>query len=224
MESDRALSRRALLRMLAGTAAAVMTAPVLAACGGESAPETNTPPAGGGTSSGGTTASPAGGGTPSGGATASPATGSASASPVAGGSLTVYSGRSQELVSQVVERFKAASGVDVDVRYGDTAELAAAILEEGKNSPADVFFAQDAGALGAIAREDLFAPLPDDMLNRVESRFRSPEGLWVGVSGRARAVVYNTERRSEADIPTSILDFTDPAWKGRLGWAPSNGS
>ena len=154
--------------------------------------------------------------------TGSPSTSAASAS--AGGTLTVYSGRSEELVGPLVERFEEASGVRVEVRYADTAELASTILEEGGRSPADVFFAQDAGALGAVAAADLFEPLPADVLGRVEDRFRSPEDTWVGVSGRARVAAYNTKRVKETELPASILDFTDAKWKGRLGWAPTNGS
>ncbi len=112
----------------------------------------------------------------------------------------------------------------MNVRYGDTAELAAAILEEGDNSPADVFFAQDAGALGALSKEDRFAPLPEEILTAVPPSFVSPSGEWVGISGRARVVVYNTEEVSESDLPDSVLDFTDPRWRGRIGWAPTNGS
>jgi iron(III) transport system substrate-binding protein len=136
----------------------------------------------------------------------------------------VYSGRSEELIGPIIERFEEESGIDVEVRYGDTAELAATILEEGQNSPADIFFAQDAGALGAVSDEGLLSPLPEDVLNRVEERFRDPNGHWVGISGRARVVAYNTEALSEEDLPDSILDFTDPEWEGRIGWAPTNGS
>jgi iron(III) transport system substrate-binding protein len=138
--------------------------------------------------------------------------------------LVVYSGRNEELVGPIIERFEEESGIDVEVRYGDTAELAATILEEGQNSPADVFFSQDAGALGAVADEGILNPLPEDVLNRVEERFRDPDGRWVGVSGRARVVAYNTESLSEEELPSSILDFTDPEWSGRIGWAPTNGS
>ena len=140
------------------------------------------------------------------------------------GSLTVYSGRSEELVGPLLEQFTAATGVEVEARYGDTAEMANLILTEGENSPADVFFAQDAGALGAVAAEGLLAELPGETLDQVEERFRSPSGEWVGVSGRARVVVYNTDAVSEADLPDSILGFTDSDWSGRIGWAPTNGS
>ncbi|TAK30428.1 MAG: iron ABC transporter substrate-binding protein [Chloroflexota bacterium] len=140
------------------------------------------------------------------------------------GTLTVYSGRDEKLIGPVVERFKKETGVDIKVRYGDTAELAAAILEEGKNSPADVYFAQDAGALGAIASAGRLAKLPDVIVQRVDERFRSPKGEWIGISGRARTVVYNTKALKPEDLPDSILGFADPKWKGKIGWAPTNGS
>lgn len=141
-----------------------------------------------------------------------------------GQEVVVYSGRSEELVDPILRRFQELTGATVRVQYASTAELAATILEEGDNSPADLFFAQDAGALGAVAREGRLAELPDDLLGLVESRFNSAEGQWVGISGRARVVVYNRDNMSEADIPESILGFTDPEWEGRLGWAPTNAS
>jgi iron(III) transport system substrate-binding protein len=138
------------------------------------------------------------------------------------GSLTIYSGRGEELVGPIIQQFRDATGIDVKVRYGGTSELAATILEEGRNSPADVFFAQDPAGLGAVAH--LFVPLPQDILDRVEPRFRSSQDTWVGISGRARVVVYNTEKLREEDLPDDIWGFTDPQWKGRIGWAPTNGS
>ena len=141
-----------------------------------------------------------------------------------GGSLTVYSGRAEELVGPLFAQFESDTGIDLRVRYGGTSALAAAILEEGDRSPADVFFAQDAGALGALEAAGAFRVLPSDLLERVDARVRSTSGAWVGVSGRARVLVYSTERVSEAEPPASIFDLTQPVWRGRVGWAPTNGS
>jgi len=138
--------------------------------------------------------------------------------------LTIYSGRSESLVQPILDQFADESGIKVRVRYGDTAELAATILEEGDNSPADVFFAQDAGALGALAEAGLLKTLPRTVLDLVPSEYRSRADLWVGISGRARVVAYNTDALSPSDLPDSIFGFTDPKWKGRIGWAPQNGS
>ncbi|MDP8899757.1 MAG: iron ABC transporter substrate-binding protein [Actinomycetota bacterium] len=140
------------------------------------------------------------------------------------GSLVVYSGRSEELVGPIFEQFEKRSGVDVQVRYGETAELAATILEEGENSPADLFFAQDPGALGALDDEGRLTKLPEEILGRVPAEFKADDGDWVGTSGRSRVVAYNTERLQEGDLPESVFGFTDPEWEGRLGWAPTNGS
>ena len=136
--------------------------------------------------------------------------------------LTVYSGRSEELVKPIIEQFSELTGVNVEVRWGGTAEMAAAIMEEGDNTRADVFYAQDPGALGAL--RDKFAELPDEILDLARPQFRADDGKWVGISGRARVMVYSTERLTEDELPESIWDLTDPKWRGRIGWAPTNGS
>lgn len=146
------------------------------------------------------------------------------AAPPGPGSLVVYAGRSENLVGPLIEQFRARTGIDVQVRYGSTAELAAALLEEGANSPADVYYAQDPGGVGAVANAGLLAQLPAELLDQVKPEFRSPDGLWVGVSGRARVVVYNTNQLTPDDLPDDIWDFTDPQWNGRIGWAPTNAS
>ncbi len=140
------------------------------------------------------------------------------------GELTVYSGREAEYVETLIDKYNEGPDPDVKVRYGDTAELAATILEEGDNSPADLFFAQDAGSLGALQKEGRFQELPADVLDSVAPRYRSTAGRWVGTSGRARAVAYNKQKVDRAELPSSVLGFTDERWKGRLGWAPTNGS
>ncbi|MEO6867262.1 MAG: extracellular solute-binding protein [Gaiellales bacterium] len=136
--------------------------------------------------------------------------------------LVVYSGREQEIVEGMYKSFEKKSGIKLDVRYGDSAALTAQMLEEGKKSPADVFYAQDAGAIGAI--EDMLAELPTALLEQVPSQFRDPDNRWTGVTGRARTLVYNTDELKEADLPDNVFGVLDPAWKGKVGVAPTNGS
>ncbi len=136
--------------------------------------------------------------------------------------LVVYSGRSESLVEPIIQQFRDATGMDVNVKYASTGELAATLLEEGNKSPADMFFAQDPGGLGTV--EAMLADLPTDLLELAPAWARSPESKWVGISGRARVIVYNTNALTEADLPDSIWDFTDPKWKGRIGWPPTNAS
>jgi iron(III) transport system substrate-binding protein len=139
-----------------------------------------------------------------------------------GADLTVYSGRNEELVGDLIERFESRSGLEVDVRYGDSAELAATIAEEGANSPADVFLSQDAGALGAI--EDELSPLPRAVGDAVPERFRDPGGRWAGVSGRARVIAYDTDKLEEREVPDSVFELTEERWRGKVGLAPPNAS
>lgn len=136
--------------------------------------------------------------------------------------LVIYSGRAETLVDPVIRQFSLAAGIQVSVKYAETPQLAATLLEEGAKTPADIFFAQDPGGLGAV--EHILAPLPDRILDRVPAWARSPEGKWVGLSGRARTVVYNTKKLTEADLPDDLWGFTDPKWKGRIGWPPTNAS
>lgn len=138
--------------------------------------------------------------------------------------LVIYSGRNKELVGPLLEDYAKETGEKIFVRYGDTAELAAQLLEEGDRTKADVFFAQDAGALGAMAKAGAFTELPATTLDQVDPRFRAADGRWVGVSGRARVIAYDPQQVPEAEVPDSVLALTDPRWEGEVGFAPTNAS
>jgi iron(III) transport system substrate-binding protein len=134
--------------------------------------------------------------------------------------LTIYVGRSQNLVQPLLERFNEETGIKIEVRYGDGTELALSILEEGENTPADVYYGQDVGALGALKAAGRLSLLPDESLLKVDAAFRSPDGFWVGVSGRQRVIVYNTDEFEPATLPTTVLDYVGPEWQGRVGIVP----
>lgn len=169
-------------------------------------------------SDGGDTSSPAGGGS------TEETDATAGSTGEGDGTLTLYSGRNEELVQPVLDAFTEETGIEVEVRYGDTAAMAAQILEEGDNSPAEAFLAQDAGALGAVSREGRMVALPSETLDRVPETYRSAEGDWVGLTGRSRVLVYNKDAVSEDELPQTVQELTGPEWAGRLGVAPTNAS
>lgn len=138
--------------------------------------------------------------------------------------LTIYSGRDERFVKPAFEKFTELTGIELRVRYGDSAQLAATLLEEGNNSPADLFFSQDAGALGAVAARGRLAVLPIGTLRRVPKRFRAPGKRWVGVTGRARVVAFNTNALRQRDLPRTIWGYTQPRWRGLVGLPPTNAS
>ena len=139
-------------------------------------------------------------------------------------SVVVYSGRNEKLIQPILDRFSKATGIKVQVRYGETAEMAATILEEGPRTPADVFIAQDAAALGALSKAGLFRPLPAELLQKVPAQYAGRNREWIGLSGRARVIVYNPEKITPADLPSDLEAVTSPRYKGRFGVAPTNAS
>lgn len=150
--------------------------------------------------------------------------GAGSADGATGESVVVYSGRSEELVGPLFAEFTAQTGIPVEVRYGDTAEMAAQIIEEGDASPADFYYGQDAGALGALDSAGMCATLPAGITELVPDAYRSADDTWTGVTGRARVIAYDSSQLSADEVPTSVTELTDPRWAGQVAIAPTNGS
>ena len=138
--------------------------------------------------------------------------------------LVIYSGRSEELVGPVIEDMEEQLDVTIDVRYGDSAELAAQLLEEGDATEADLFFSQDAGALSALAQEGRLSTLDEQVLAVVDDHYQDPEGRWVATSARARVVTYDPAQAPEATDFDSVDDLLDESYRGEIGFAPTNAS
>jgi iron(III) transport system substrate-binding protein len=141
-----------------------------------------------------------------------------------GDTLVIYSGRNEKLVAPVLERLEEAVGMSVEVRYAGTGELAAQLLEEGESTQADLFFGQDAGALGALASAGMLAELDQEVLDRVPEQYRDDEGRWVATSGRARVLAYDPAEVPEIDEIDGIDQLLEPEYEGRIAFAPSNAS
>ena len=138
--------------------------------------------------------------------------------------LTVYSGRTKSLISPLLQQFSEDTGIKIDVRYGDSADLALLIDTEGDQTGTDVFISQSPGAVGFLDAQERLAQLDDEELALVAEQFRSGSGDWVGLSGRVRVLVYNTDLVDESELPDSVLDLTGDEFRGRVAVAPTNGS
>ena len=141
--------------------------------------------------------------------------------PALSGELNLYSGRNEFLVGRLVDHIEGLyDDFEITPRYRDSVDLVNTIVNEGENTSADVFFSVNAGALGALADEGRARTLSDDVLELVDPSFRTDS--WVGTSGRARTVPYNTEALSESDLPTDIMAYEE--FESDLSWAPGYGS
>jgi iron(III) transport system substrate-binding protein len=138
--------------------------------------------------------------------------------------VTLYSGRIAAAIGPAVDIYEKEADRDVKVRFAETADLAATLVEEGDASPADVFFAQEPGAIAAVADAGLLAKLPNDILQLVPARFRDPAGRWVAVTGRARVIAYNKDDVKRSELPDSPFGLTAPRWQDKVGWSPSSSS
>lgn len=141
-----------------------------------------------------------------------------------GGSLTVYSGREEEYMEPVFDAYEKKTGTDLQVRYGDSADLALLVSEEGDRSPADVFIAQSPISQSFLEQQKLLSPLPPAVLDRVPDNLRSADGDWIGIAGRQRVLIYNTDLVKESDLPKSVLELTGAKYRDKVAVAPSNAS
>jgi iron(III) transport system substrate-binding protein len=140
------------------------------------------------------------------------------------GRLVIYSGRTRNLVEPLLQQFSEDTGIAIDVVYDDSANLALAIDEEGDNTPADVFLSQSPGAIGYLDGKGRLASLPERVLSLVPAELEAGDDAWIGLSGRVRTLVYNTDLVDPGDLPDSVLDLAQPEYAGQVAVAPTNGS
>ncbi|MEX5718281.1 iron ABC transporter substrate-binding protein [Geodermatophilus maliterrae] len=133
--------------------------------------------------------------------------------------LTVYSAQHESLVRTMVEGFTEETGIELEFRDGNDAELANQIVQEGEASPADVFLTENSPSIDVLDREGLLAPLDQATLDQVGEQFRPSSGTWTGFAARSTVLVHNPAQLPEAELPASIMDLADPAWEGRIGIA-----
>jgi iron(III) transport system substrate-binding protein len=136
-----------------------------------------------------------------------------------GRSITLYSGQHVQTTDTLVAAFERASGITVNVRSNDEDTLADEIVTEGSNSPADVIYTENSPALEYLQDKGLLAPVDPTTLANVPSRFNSPQGDWLGVSARVSVLIYNPSLIAASQLPRSVLQLAEPAYRGKLAFA-----
>ncbi|EPL0397567.1 iron ABC transporter substrate-binding protein [Enterobacter ludwigii] len=135
--------------------------------------------------------------------------------------IVVYNAQHENLVKAWVHGFTKETGIKVTLRNGDDSELGNQLVQEGTASPADVFLTENSPSMVLVDNAKLFAPLDAETLKQVPAEFRPAHGRWIGIAARSTVFVYNPEKLSEQQLPTSLMDLAKPEWKGRWAASPS---
>lgn len=136
-------------------------------------------------------------------------------------SILIYNAQHVALTAAWAEAFTSDTGIKVVIRNGGDAELANQIVQEGANSPADVFLTENSPAMSLVDNAGLFAPLDPATLAQIPAEFRPGNGRWTGIAARSTVFVYRKTKLPRDKLPKSLLDLADPTWKGRWGAAPA---
>lgn len=137
-------------------------------------------------------------------------------SPESTGVVNLYSHRHYDVDKELYEEFEELYGIEVNVVKAGADELLNRLETEGERSPADLIVTVDAGRLQRAKEKGLLQATTSDTISlNVPSRYRDPEGEWVGLTRRARVVVYSKERVQREELGT-YSGLTDPKWKGKV--------
>ena len=137
------------------------------------------------------------------------------------GNLVIYNAQHESLTQAWVDAFTRETGIEVTVRNGSDTELGNQIVQEGAASPADVFLTENSPAMVLVDNAGLFAPLDPETLAQVPENFRPASGKWTGIAARSTVFAYDKRKLTSGQLPKSMLDLADPAWKGRWAASPS---
>jgi iron(III) transport system substrate-binding protein len=136
-------------------------------------------------------------------------------------SITIYNAQHEGLTKEWAEAFTEETGIVVTIRNGSDLEFANQIVQEGANSPADVFLTENSPAMALVDGKALFEPVAKETLEQVPEQFRPANGHWIGVAARSTVFAYDKTKLSGDKLPKSMLDLARPEWKGRWAASPS---
>lgn len=134
--------------------------------------------------------------------------------------VIVYTSRDQMFSQPILEAFEQETGIDVKAVYDTgatkTAGLTNRLIAEKSNPRADVFWNSETGRTVVLKNEGILAPYCSPNAADIPLEYRDPDCYWTGFGARARVVIYNTNLVSGEEVPTSIYDFLEPEWKGKV--------
>lgn len=136
-------------------------------------------------------------------------------------SLVVYNAQHEELIDAVAKSFTEDTGIDVQLRNGSDLELANQLTQEGEASPADVFLTENSPAMALVDSKKLLARLDQQTLDAIPDVYRPDDGDWTGFAARSTVLVYNEAKVGRGQLPTSLLDLAEPAWRDRVSFSPT---
>ncbi len=138
--------------------------------------------------------------------------------------LTMYNGQHKEIGEAIAKAYEAKTGIHINIRKGSSNQLASQIIEEGDRSPADIIYTEESPPLNNLGELGLLAKIDDATANMVPKEYVGANGTWMGITARTRIVVYNPKKVDEKDLPTTVMDFANPEWEGRVGYVPTSGA
>jgi iron(III) transport system substrate-binding protein len=144
------------------------------------------------------------------------------AAPASAAVLTLYSAQHPQVDAMLMAAFTKQTGINVQVREGEGPDVASQIIQEGPDSPADVFFTENSPELNLLDEKGLLAPVDKTTLAQVPARYSAADGNWLGVLARENVLAWNPSLIKQSELPASLLDLAKPEWKGKLGFAPSD--
>jgi len=136
--------------------------------------------------------------------------------------LTIYNAQHEQVVGMLTAIFTKETGIKVQVHTGEGPDIASQILQEGGDSPADVFFTENSPELILLDEKGLLAPVDPTTLAKVPGKYSAADGDWLGVLARENVLDFNVSMISESTLPASLMDLGKPEWVGKIGIAPSD--
>ena len=136
--------------------------------------------------------------------------------------LNVYSARKEALIKPLLDQFASEYDIKVNLVTSKADALIQRLVNEGEHSPADIFITVDAGRLHRAKQSGLLQPITDkSILELAPEQYRDPDGYWLGLSMRVRAIVYNPSKAAAEDL-SSYENLVDDKWKNRICIRSSN--